>query len=162
MTFQEERSGVMLTPKKKRDPYISQIAITRVGKTKKREMRGQLVTVSGASSDERGLSLIPQPSRVLCKNEIHELMTTDEVDAGPNKTVDRAGVVGFFEVSQGSFVVVGDPVFINDKEIGKIAGFDETHFPNHYNVVVLSPKRLSGLELGFHVGDKLRIGSSEG
>ncbi len=148
-----------LAPQKKRDPFTSQIAITRFGKTIKREMKGQMVAVLGSSSDERGLSLIPQLTRVLCKNEIHELITTDEVDAGPNRTVDRMGVICFFEITQGSYVIVGDPVFINGKEIGKVAGFDETHLPNHYNIVVLSPKRFSGLEAGFFIGDRVSIGS---
>lgn len=159
MTFQEERSGVVLTPKKKRDPYTSQIASTVVGKTIKRELKGQIVAVSSRSSDERGLSLIPQPTRVLCKNEIQELITTDEVDAGPDKTVDRIAVIGFFEVIQGAYVGTGDPVFINGKEIGKLAGFDETHLPNHYNIVVLSPERFTGLGAGYKIGDRLRIGA---
>jgi len=148
-----------VAPQKKRDPYISQITSTVVGKTIKRKTKGQMVAVSGRSSDERGLSLIPQPTRVLCKNEIHELITTDEVGAGPNKTVDRIGIIGFFEITQGSYVIVGDPVFINGKETGKVAGFDETHLPNHFNIVVLSPKRSSGLEAGFNIGDRVSIGS---
>lgn len=147
------------TPKEKRDPYVLPIAYTLVGKTIRREMKGQMVAVSGRVSDERGLSLIPQPTRVLCKNEIHELITTDEVDAGPNKTVGRVACIGFFEITQGSSVIVGDPVFMNGKEIGKLAGFDETHLPNHYNIVVLSPKRFTGLEARFHIGDEVRIGS---
>lgn len=147
-----------LTPIKTKDPYITQVAYTKVGEAKRRETKGQLVVVLGTASDNRGLVLIPQLTRVLCKNEIHELMTTDEVDAGPNKTVDRVGAIGFFEVSQGGSVAVGNPIFVKGKQIGKIAGFDETHYPNHYNVVVLSSKRFSGLEAGFHIGDKLRIG----
>lgn len=146
------------TPAKNRDPYISQISFTTVGKSKKRETKGVIVALAGVSSDERGLSLIPQQTRVLCKNEIHELITTDEVGAGPNKTVNRMGCIGFFEVTQGGHTGVGDPVFVNGHEIGKIVGFDETHFPNHYNVVILSPKRFSGLESGFNIGDKLRMG----
>ena len=147
-----------LTPRKK-DPYTSQITYTKVGEAKRRETKGQLVGVSGLASDKRGLVLIPQQTRVLCKNEIHEFLTTDEVDAGPNKTVDRVACIGFFEITQGGCVAIEDPVFVDGKEIGKIAGFDETHFPNHYNIVVLSAKRFSGLEADFHIGDKLRIGS---
>ncbi len=148
-----------LTPMEKKDPYILQIAYTTAGEVKRRETKGQLVVISGLASDNRGLVLIPQQTRVLCKNEIHELMNTDEAGAGPNKTVDRIGVIGFFEVSQGGSVAVGDPMFVAGKEIGKIAGFDETHFPNHYNIVVLTSQRYSGLEAGFRIGDKLRIGN---
>lgn len=133
---------------------------TEVGKAKRRETKGQLVAILGLVSDKRRLVLIPQQSRVLCKNEIHELLTTDEVDAKPNKVVDRVGVIGFFEVSQGGSVAVGDPLFINGKKRGKVAGFDETHFPNHYNVVIHVPRKFTGLEAGFKLGDELKIEGS--
>jgi hypothetical protein len=87
------------------------------------------------------------------------LITTDEIGAALGKTVERVGNIGFFEVTQGGSVAVGDPIFINEEKIGKIAGFDETHFPNHYNIVVLTSKRISGLEVGFHIGSKLTIGT---
>jgi len=143
---------------KKKDPYTTHITFTKEGEEVKRELKGELVDVLDLASDERGLSLIPQKTRVLCKNEIHELITTDEVDAGPNKTVDRVAYIGFFEITQGGVVIVGDPLLINGEDIGKIAGFDATHFPNHYNIVVLSPKRLIGHEAGFHIGDEVTIG----
>ena len=144
--------------KRGQDPYSTPIAFTKIGETEKRETEGQLVAVLGLASDKRGLVLIPQQARVLCKNEIHELVTTDEAGAGAEKRVDRIGVIGFFEVIQGGYVTAGDSISIGDKKIGKVAGFDETHFPNHYNVVVITSKRFSGLEAGFQVGDKLSIG----
>ncbi len=96
----------------------------------------------------------------MCKLCTLKLVTTDEVDAKPNKVVDRVGVIGFFEVCQGGSVAVGDPIFINDKKRGKVAGFDETHFPNHYNVVIHVPRKFTGLEAGFELGDELKIGGS--
>jgi len=96
----------------------------------------------------------------MCKLCTLKLVTTDEVDAKPNKVVDRVGVIGFFEVCQGGSVAVGDSIFINDKKRGKVAGFDETHFPNHYNVVIHVPRKFTGLEAGFELGDELKIGGS--
>jgi hypothetical protein len=142
----------------KKDPYIGDVGYIYTGKTKRREMKGRLVVVLGIVSDKRGLQLIAQQSRALCKNEIHEIMTTDEADIGPGKIINSVAVIGFFEVTQGGVVLVGQPVSFNGKEIGTIAGFDETHFPNHYNIVVLSSKRFTGLEAGFKLNDKLRIG----
>ena len=144
--------------KRGQDPYSTPIVFTKIGETEKREMEGQLVAVLGLASDERGLVLIPQQARVLCKNEIHELVTTDEAEAGSGKSVNRIGVIGFFEVIQGGYVTAGDSISIEDKKIGKVAGFDETHFPNHYNIVVITPKRFSGLEASFQIGAKLSIG----
>lgn len=147
-----------LTPKNKMDPYVLPIAFTTFGEIKRRETKGQIVVIGNRSYDKRGLSLIPQLTRVLCQNEIHELMTTDEVGAEPNKTVDRISTIGFFEITQGGSVAVGEPVFINGKEIGKIAGFDETHFPNHYNIVIISPERFTGTEVNLNINDEVIIG----
>jgi len=41
-------------------------------------------------------------------------------------------------------LVYGDSVVIGGKTVGTIAGFDESHFPNHYNIVIKGPRRLSG------------------
>jgi len=147
-----------LAPAETIDPYASQIPLSAISKTKRRETKGKVVAVCSQALDKHGLKLILQPTRVLCKHEIHELVTTDEADAGPNKTVNRMAAVCFFEVTQGGSVAVGNPVFIGGKEIGKLAGFDETHFPNHYNIVVYSLKKFTGLEAGFKLNDKLRIG----
>lgn len=142
------------------DPYTEDVGYIYTGKTKRRETKGQLIVVLGVVSDKRGLKLIAQRTRVLCKNEIHELISTDAADAGPGKTVNSVACIGFFEVTQGGCVAVGAPIFINGKERGKVAGFDETHFPNHYNIVVLSSKKFTGLDTGFEIGDKLRIGGT--
>ncbi len=140
-----------------KDPYISKIDFYKSGKEERSDTEGQIVDVLDLASDERGLSLMPQKTRVLCKNEIHELITTDEVDAGPNKTIKRVDYIGLFEVTRGGVIIEGDAVVVNNKEIGKIAGFDETHFPNHYNIVLLSHARISGYEAGIHLGDKVKI-----
>ena len=146
-------------PVPKKDPYTGDVGYVYTGKTKRGETKGQLVVVLGVVSDKRGLDLIAQRSRVLCKNEIHEMITTDEADVVPGNRVDSVAVIGFFEVTQGGVIVVGQPVYFNGKEMGTIAGFDETHFPNHYNVVVYAPKKFTGLEAGLELGDTVSIGT---
>jgi len=37
--------------------------------------------------------------------------------------------------------------------IGTIAGFDESHCPNHYNVLIKGPRRITGVELQQRPGD---------
>lgn len=147
-----------LAPKNKMDPYVLPIDFTTFGEIKMRETKGQIVVIFNRSYDKRGLRLIPQLTRVLCQNEIHELMTTDEVGAEPNKTVDRISTIGFVEITQGGCVAVGESVFINGKEMGRIAGFDETHFPNHYNIVIISPERFTGTEVNLNINDEVIIG----
>ena len=51
----------------------------------------------------------------------------------------------------------GDELTISEKKIGKILGFDETHEPNHINIVISVKERKSGKELGLHLEDKLQF-----
>jgi len=124
---------------------------------KRREVNGEMVVVLGSKRDRRGLSLVIPISRALLRNEIHELILTDEQEAGPGKKVDRIAYIGFFEVKLGGIVVIGDKVFTKDKAIAEIAGFDETHMPNHLNIILKANKRLSGLELNLSPADMLTI-----
>jgi len=80
--------------RREKDPYISGLYVSP-GKLKKRDITGQIIGLADALIDNRGLSLIPQRQRVLQKNEIHELQTTDEVDVGPSRSVNRVSIIGF-------------------------------------------------------------------
>ncbi|MDK2824652.1 MAG: hypothetical protein PWQ67_972 [Clostridia bacterium] len=122
---------------------------------KKQDIKGKLVVVLDGKMENRGLQLITPISRCIQKYEIHELIFTDEIESGPGKKVDRIAYLGFFEVEQGSVMVTGDEVYLNDKLIGYIAGFDETHMPNHLNIVIKSQQLLTGLELDAQVGAKI-------
>lgn len=142
--------------RRENDPYITG-RWALAGKLKKRDIMGEIVGLAHGLLDDRGLILIPQRQRVLQKNEIHELLTTDETDAGPGKTVNRTSIIGFLEITRGGIIGVGDRLFINDKEIGRVVGYDETHFPNHYNLVLFSAERPTGIGLGIEIGDSVRI-----
>jgi hypothetical protein len=130
----------------KKDPYF-----------KKRECEGELCVVLDGSFENRGLKLMVPPSRAFLAGDIHELIVTDEQEAKPGAEVNRIAYWGFFEVAQATVVVVNDEITIGNKCVGRIAGFDETHMPNHLNVVIKAAARMSGAELGLELGDKVRI-----
>ena len=52
-------------------------------------------------------------------------------------------------------ILVDDPVVYKGIEIGKIAGYDDTHLPNHQNVIVKSTVKRSGDELNIKTGDEI-------
>ena len=118
----------------------------------RRPVTGEVVALLHITFQERGLKLIQSRSRALCKDEIHELMITDEEEAAPGGGADRVSAIAFFEVKNGGLVVVGDRVTLNDDLLGTIAGYDVTHMPNHMNVLLktesLEPPALN-------VGDRL-------
>ncbi|NLZ53953.1 MAG: hypothetical protein GX892_12570 [Thermoanaerobacteraceae bacterium] len=124
---------------------------------KKKPLKGNLVVVLDGKYEERGLQLIPQPSRCLISNEVHELILTDE-DKKPGDIINKIAYIGFFVVKESTVITVGDEVKINGQVIGKIAGFDETHMPNHYNIVVYGKERISGNERNLDLDDEVVIG----
>jgi len=119
---------------------------------KKQDVKGKLVVVLDGKLEGRNLKLITPISRALNKNEIHELIFTDEQEAGPGKKVDNIAYLGFFEVTEGSVMVSGDELYLDGKLVGRIAGFDETHMPNHLNIVIKADERKTGIELNAEVG----------
>lgn len=123
----------------------------------KTDLTARLVVTLQTTFDTRGLKLIPQPSRCICTNQIHELIASDEPDIGPGSTVNRIAYVGFMEITSGGVIISGDEVWYEDRLIGHIAGFDETHMPNHYNIVLRMSERKTGVELQLVPGGKLTI-----
>ena len=117
------------------------------------ELEACFVAVLKSTREDRGLELIHPATRAIRKNEIHELILTDEDDAVPGKVVNRIAYVAFAEFTKGGMLVEGDEVVVGGRTIGEIAGFDETHMPNHQNIVIRGPQRKTGLDLGAKVGD---------
>jgi hypothetical protein len=116
---------------------------------------GQVVAVLRGVTDRRGLFLTEYRSRAVPAGQIHELMITDE-QASLESTVDRVALIAFFEVTVGGVLLIGDRVTIGGNLVGELAGFDETHMPNHQNVCLRGERR-DGASLAIDVGDEVRI-----
>ena len=99
------------------------------------QLKEETVALLHISFEDRGLKLIETKSRAVRYNEIHELMITDE-DTGSGKGADRVRAIGFFEIKKSGLIVVGDEVWIEDRFLGKLVGYDLTHMPNHMNILV--------------------------
>jgi len=123
---------------------------------KKSEIKGELVVLLRGKYPDRGLNLIKPISRALNAGEVHELIVTDE-DVKPGGTVNSIAYIGFFAVSQPGVIVIGDEVQIGDKLIGSLAGYDETHMPNHLNIVIRGSTE-DGEERGLGLGDEVVFG----
>ena len=124
---------------------------------KKTAVKGKLVVVLEGELEGRDLSLINPISRALCKNEIHELIFTDEKNVGPGKKVNSIGYLGFTEILEGGVIVVGDNIKVDGEIVGRIAGFDDTHMPNHWNIIINSDVRTSGNSRGYMLGQEIII-----
>jgi hypothetical protein len=114
-------------------------------------LAGTLVGIMRLKLESRGLQLIPQGSRCIRRWDIHELIITEE-KAGPGRRADRVAYLGFVEFSQGGVLLIGDEVRVDGALVGTIAGYDETHMPNHLNIVLSGDSATSGVERGFVLG----------
>lgn len=139
-----------------RDPY-AQGLITFNPFVERKSIAGELVTVLDGMLNNRGIELIHARSRVLQKHEIHELILAVETGAKPGSNVDHICYLGFFEVLEGGVIVSGDRIRIGENWCGTVVGFDETHVPNHINIVVSGEVKKTGLELQLRVGDGVQI-----
>ncbi len=102
----------------------------------KRPVEGEIVALLHITFKDRGLKLIDTKSRALLRGEIHELMITDEAGAKQGGGADRVTVVAFFEVSTGGLIVAGDDVTVGGRKIGTLVGYDNTHMPNHMDILL--------------------------
>ena len=119
----------------------------------RRPVTGEIVALLHSTFEDRNLELISSRSRGLRRNEIHELMITDEEDANPGGGADRVSAIAFFEVLEGGLAVVGDKVSIRGRLLGKVAGYDMTHMPNHMNIVFTA----EGEYPEFKLGDQIKV-----
>jgi len=117
------------------DPYKTKKA-HYVVYTNKKVVRARVLAVLKGSIEGRGIELIYPASRAVRKGEIFEMICTPDQDAGPGKRIDSVTYLGFLEVEESGVLLVEDIVKVSGKPIGIIIGFDETHYPNHQNVVL--------------------------
>jgi hypothetical protein len=134
------------------DPYRDNLG-PRAVFAKKVPIAGKLVVVMDGHLPKRGLELIAQETRGLSAGDVHELIGSDEQGIGPEKTVNRIAFLGFVEILNGGVLRAGDEMRVGGKLVGRLAGFDYTHMPNHMNIVISVAEDLSGIDRGFELSD---------
>lgn len=136
------------------DPYENLLADNPFERAEKLPVTGSIVVLMDIEYDDRDLELISPLSRALPAGDIHELFVTNESE--PRQSgVDDCAVVGFLEIDRGGVVAVGDEVRFAGEPVGTVVGFDASHAPNHYNVVVQSDSPKSGVEMDIALGTSI-------
>jgi hypothetical protein len=138
----------------------------------KTPMRARIVAVMDLSMQGRNLELIDTPSRGFHRHEVHQLTLTDDPvlppttdvfpedmrpDGEPDHVARNASVLCFFEVLDSGLVLTGDEFVRNGDVLGDVRGYDVTHHPNHYNVILHAPRRRTGVDVGLEPGEELVI-----
>jgi hypothetical protein len=130
------------------EPYEGLI-VPRHLKCLKSPVEGYVVGILGNTAERRGMKLIAMPSRVVRAGDVHEVVSTTEI-AGPGETVESVGYLAWVAFAKPGVVVAGDTVQVNGGLLGEVCGFDETHAPNHLNIVVRTRELLTGRTANLH------------
>ena len=138
------------------DPYARKL-VSRDFYHSKIDLKAKVAVVLDGMLENRRLQLIQPISRAFSSGTIIELIGTDDRNAAPGNNVDAIAYIGFVELLTSGVLLAGDPVLCNGKLIGTIAGYDDTHMPNHQNTIIAMEKRISGKGLGLKVGDEIVI-----
>jgi len=129
----------------KKDPFIRTSSIVF-----------EMVAILDLSVQNRGLSILHSSSRSFQRDSVAEfLVTSEEVELGGK--VNSVSYLGFGAAMNSGQAVVGRKVLVRGRQIGYIGGFDETHAPNHINVVLVVEEAISGLGVGLQLGDLVTI-----
>lgn len=142
----------------RRDPYSGVYDPTRANYPRS-ETNGAFVGILRRTVQDRGLRLIKERARCIRQGEIHEFIITEEPGAIAGQEVDKIAYLGFAEFSRGGVILCGDIFSVDGQEIGELAGVDETHMPNHMNIVIRGKGLMSGYDRGFMLGSRFTFNS---
>jgi len=159
MAFQEGADERATVP---RDPYARGVVPPQPFAAVA-PVEGEFVAVMQVTIPERNLQLEHYGSRAFPEGAIAELVVTDEPEARPGVRVRQAAYLGFLRISRGGVVVVGERCVLAGQPLGPVVGFDASHEPNHYSIVVRGPLQHGaerGVQLGHRVAFLLTFGSA--
>ncbi|GAA4996467.1 Gfo/Idh/MocA family oxidoreductase [Kitasatospora paranensis] len=135
----------------------------RIGRRKERRLRmpakrpveAALVKLLFHRRTDRGMELSPWDTRCVRAGDVHELVTTTDRPAAAGGRVDAVGFLGFAEFRDATVLGKGDQLWLGERLVGVVAGFDECHAPNHYNVLIHTDRLLSAEDLDLRAGDRV-------
>nr|WP_225847438.1 hypothetical protein [Streptomyces sp. HPF1205] len=99
------------------------------------------------------MTLSPWSSRCVRAGEVHGLVSTTERPSVPGQRIDAVGFLGFVSFQAAAVVERGDEVWFGGKLLGVVAGFDECHAPNHYNILIETQRLVTAETADLRIGD---------
>ncbi|WP_306317854.1 MULTISPECIES: Gfo/Idh/MocA family protein [unclassified Streptomyces] len=134
---------------------IGRVKETRLRMSPKDPAAARMVKLLYHRREDRGMVLSPWRSRCVRAGEVHELVTTVDRPAHAGDVVDRVGFLGFAEFPVGAVIERGDLVTGPGGPLGRVAGFDECHAPNHYNILIDTDRVLTAEDLDLRTAHHL-------
>jgi hypothetical protein len=137
------------------EPHLGGVLDTKAPYLAKRAVAAEVVAVLHAHATARQLELTVHPSRAVCAGEVHEVFSTDEQGKGVNSIVNRVGYIACIAIKQSGMILTKDAFLLKGKLVGTVIGFDETHLPNHMNILIYTPSLQTGRDIGASLGDEV-------
>ncbi|PIN85098.1 MAG: hypothetical protein COV47_03925 [Candidatus Diapherotrites archaeon CG11_big_fil_rev_8_21_14_0_20_37_9] len=128
--------------------------------SKKINLKAVVSAVMGHKRNDRAMEMSEWKTRCIKAGDIHELLVSTEYTGNHNETLNSFVYLGFFDFKKGGVIEIGDQVTTTSGAlIAEIIGFDDTHLPNHINIVAKSKDNKTGEEFGLKPGQKVFIGA---
>lgn len=129
--------------------------------SEKEELQAVVSAVMGHKRNDRKMVLAEWKTRCIKEGEIHEFLSSTDFGGDKTKTLNNFVYLGFFRFTKGGVIEIGDRLITGKNTVlGEIIGFDDTHLPNHINIV-LSGQDKTGEELGLKAGQQIIIKRKE-
>lgn len=117
--------------------------------TSREPFRLRWAAVMDHTRRDRAIEPSTWQTRCIRAGEVHEFIN---VGPSPRYPVDHVEYYGFATFETSGVLAVGDALVGEGYTLGTISGFDETHMPNHYNILIEGTGLRNGHVLGLRAG----------
>lgn len=115
-----------------------------------------MVAVMDHRRNDRALTISNFKTRCVLRGEIHEFLLCMPPSEG-KAPINEVTYLGFAEIQKPGVIAVGDRITLDEEQVGTVYGFDDTHMPNHMNIVLKGTSMKNGAERGLMVNQSLYI-----
>jgi predicted dehydrogenase len=121
------------------------------------DVRTTVVRLLFHETVHRGMRLAAAGSACIRAGDVHELVVTrDDVDIA-GALVDHVAYIGFVEFAAPAMLTRGDTFWYGDQCLGTFAGYDESHLPNHLNLVLHGDRLVTAEDLDLRPQDTIVV-----
>lgn len=126
----------------------------------RKELVGRWVAIMDHVRTNRNLTLQDYQTRCVLAGAVHEFLLSEHHDRlGP---INHVKYLGFGEFLNAGVIAIGDELWLSrDMCIGCVMGFDETHMPNHQNLVFRTATARTGADLNLVPDQQFTIRSPQ-
>jgi hypothetical protein len=122
----------------------------------KKDLIGRWVAIFDRVRADRDLRVNEFQTRCVVAGNVHEFIIC--ANGSRNVAINNVGYLGFGEFLMSGVIAVGDELWLGgNRRIGRLLGFDDTHMPNHQNIIFQAEKVVTGADMGLVIDEGFNI-----